>query len=158
MARYNTISTLLLDQQMRLAPQKPWIFQETLDIINLWKNSCLHGDIDQYRHIKAQRNTCIWQDRENFWCIQVTTLETVSQNNNLKQVFNLLRQGRAGPTDSVDQRSLWNILKTYWVPPKITTLLKQLYHQAESCVHVNGKTSEWFPVNRGVRQGCVAMS
>lgn len=26
---------------------------------------------------------------------------------------------------------------------------------AESCVHVNGKT-EWFPVNSGVKQGCVA--
>ncbi|KAI8517778.1 hypothetical protein Bbelb_037950 [Branchiostoma belcheri] len=31
-----------------------------------------------------------------------------------------------------------------------------LYSDAESCVRVNDKNSEWFQINSGVRQGCVA--
>ena len=31
-----------------------------------------------------------------------------------------------------------------------------MYQGAESCVRVNGQDSEWFPINSGVRQGCVA--
>ena len=58
--------------------------------------------------------------------------------------------------DTVDHPSLWKILKTLGVPPKITALFQQLYSNAESCVRVNGKDSEWFPINSGVRQGCIA--
>lgn len=58
--------------------------------------------------------------------------------------------------DTVDHTSLWNILKYLGVPPKITTMFQRLYNNSESCVRVNGKDSEWFPINSGVRQGCVA--
>ena len=40
--------------------------------------------------------------------------------------------------------------------PKILTLFKSLYGNAESCVRVNGTDSNFFGINSGVRQGCVA--
>ena len=58
--------------------------------------------------------------------------------------------------DTVDHASLWNILKTLGVPMKLTSLFQKLYANAESCVRVQGKDSNWFSINSGVRQGCVA--
>ena len=58
--------------------------------------------------------------------------------------------------DTVDHGSLWNILKALGAPTKLITLFQQLYQGAESCVRVNGRDSEWFPINSGVWQGCVA--
>uniref|UniRef100_A0A3B3HVR8 ribonuclease H n=1 Tax=Oryzias latipes TaxID=8090 RepID=A0A3B3HVR8_ORYLA len=58
--------------------------------------------------------------------------------------------------DTVCHTSLWNILKTLGVPSKIVSLFGLLYSNAESCVRVNGKDSDWFPISSGVRQGCVA--
>ena len=58
--------------------------------------------------------------------------------------------------DTVDHGSLWNILRHLGAPTKIITLFQQMYQGAESCVRVNGRDSEWFPIHSGVRQGCVA--
>lgn len=54
--------------------------------------------------------------------------------------------------DTVDHPSLWKILKTLGAPPKIISLFQLLYSDAESCVPINGKESEWFTINSGVRQ------
>ena len=58
--------------------------------------------------------------------------------------------------DTVDHGSLWHILKTLGAPPKIINLFRGLYGGAESSVRVNGTDSDTFPINSGVRQGCVA--
>ncbi|KAI8518905.1 hypothetical protein Bbelb_021620 [Branchiostoma belcheri] len=58
--------------------------------------------------------------------------------------------------DTVDHASLWKILTTIGVSPKIIALFQLLYSDAESCVRVNDKNSDWFQINSGVRQGCVA--
>jgi len=58
--------------------------------------------------------------------------------------------------DSADHASLWAILACIGVPGKILRLCKKLYGDSQSCVHMNGKLSEWFNINSGVRQGCVA--
>ena len=34
-------------------------------------------------------------------------------------------------------------------------LIKALYSKVSSCVKINGKLSEWFDINCGVKQGCV---
>ncbi|XP_042855592.1 uncharacterized protein LOC122242359 [Penaeus japonicus] len=47
--------------------------------------------------------------------------------------------------DTVDHLSLWNILKILGVPQKILSLFQRLYGDAENCVRINGKESEWFP-------------
>ena len=57
--------------------------------------------------------------------------------------------------DSVDDLTLWNILKNMGVPNKLVILLFKLYDGAECCVRVNGKDSACFSVDSGIRQGCV---
>jgi len=42
------------------------------------------------------------------------------------------------------------------VPGKIIRLFKKLYGDSQSCLRINGKLSEWFNINSGVRQGCIA--
>ena len=49
-----------------------------------------------------------------------------------------------------------NHLPAEGVPAKIIHLLQQVYEGTASCVRVNGRTSEDFPVHTGVRQGFVS--
>jgi len=58
--------------------------------------------------------------------------------------------------NSVDHASLWAILACISVPGKNLRLFKKLYGDYQSCVRINGKLSEWFNINSGVRQRCVA--
>ena len=58
--------------------------------------------------------------------------------------------------DTVDHNALWKIIKTLGTPPKLVSLFRLLYSDAESSVRVNGKDSDPFVINSGVRQGCVA--
>ncbi|MCJ8749435.1 hypothetical protein PDJAM_G00176320 [Pangasius djambal] len=58
--------------------------------------------------------------------------------------------------DTVCHSSLWSILQALGAPSKIVVLLKLLYSNAQSCVRVNGRDSDWFPISSGFRQGCVA--
>ena len=57
---------------------------------------------------------------------------------------------------SVDHASLWAIPACIGGPGKILRLFKKLYEDSQSCVRINGKLSEWFNINSGVRQGCGA--
>ena len=79
------------------APKKPWISNETLEIIEQRRAARLSGDSDSYRRLNAVRNAAIRRDREKFWEEQATLLESASQRNNQQQVFSLLRRAKAGP-------------------------------------------------------------
>ena len=57
--------------------------------------------------------------------------------------------------DSLDRNSLWNILKTIGIPPKLVDIIKTLYSSTRSVVRVNGTISEAFSISSGVRQGCI---
>ena len=57
--------------------------------------------------------------------------------------------------DSLHRDTLWKIVQSYGVPPKMTALIKMFYHQFQCSVIVNGSLTEWFPVESGVRQGCI---
>ena len=59
--------------------------------------------------------------------------------------------------DSLHHDTLWKITRAYGIPPKIVSLMGLFYRQFECSVIVNGKPSECFTVESGVRQGC-AMS
>ncbi|KAG7503111.1 hypothetical protein JOB18_032111 [Solea senegalensis] len=56
--------------------------------------------------------------------------------------------------DTVCHTSLWRILQALGAPPKIIALFKLLYSNAQSCVHINGRDSDWFHISCGIRQGC----
>ena len=57
--------------------------------------------------------------------------------------------------DSLHRDTLWKILQLYGVPDKLITVIKLFYYHFECSVIVDGKLSEWFPVESGVRQGCI---
>ena len=54
--------------------------------------------------------------------------------------------------DSLERNSLWNILKTIGIPPKLVDIIKTLYSSTHSVVRVNGTISEAFSISSGVRQ------
>ena len=49
---------------------------------------------------------------------------------------------------------LWDRLSKIGVSGKLFAAVKSLYSSVSACVRVNNLTTDWFSVNRGVRQGC----
>ncbi|KAJ8356898.1 hypothetical protein SKAU_G00196920 [Synaphobranchus kaupii] len=57
--------------------------------------------------------------------------------------------------DSLHRDTLWKIVQSYGVTPKLIALIKMFYHRFECSVITNGNLTDWFPVKSGVRQGCI---
>ncbi|KAG0716716.1 Serine/threonine-protein kinase pelle [Chionoecetes opilio] len=57
--------------------------------------------------------------------------------------------------DSVHRESLWDILRLRGIPARTIGLITGLYSGTESAVKCGAGVSGFFPVNTGVRQGCV---
>ena len=57
--------------------------------------------------------------------------------------------------DSVSREALWKLLELRGIPPRLVRLISALYSGTESAVKCGAVTSGFFPVNTGVRQGCV---
>ena len=57
--------------------------------------------------------------------------------------------------DSVDREVIWKLMQHYGFPPKLITLIQQLYSNSACQVIHDGKLSEPFQVQTGVRQGCL---
>ena len=50
---------------------------------------------------------------------------------------------------------MWQMLRVYRVEGKLSKALQSFYVDSRACVQVGNDVSEWFPVNVGLRQGCV---
>ena len=57
--------------------------------------------------------------------------------------------------DCVDHNKLWKILKEMTIPDRMTCLLRNLYAGQEATVGTGHGTTDWFPIGKGVRQGCI---
>jgi hypothetical protein len=57
--------------------------------------------------------------------------------------------------DSIHRDSLWTILRSYGIPPKIVELISMFYQHFECSVLLDNSQTEWFTVKTGVRQGCI---
>ena len=55
--------------------------------------------------------------------------------------------------DSVSWSFLLKALRFFNFGPTFISYIKTLYSNISSCVSVNGQYTEWFPIERGVRQG-----
>ena len=55
--------------------------------------------------------------------------------------------------DLVDRSSLWSKLNSHGINSKLMSVIFNLYHHAKYCVRANGKMSDYFICNVGVRQG-----
>ena len=59
--------------------------------------------------------------------------------------------------DSVDQQSIWRILRHYSIPEKIVYIIGLLYEELTCQVIHDGRLSDEFAVTTGVRQGCLLL-
>ena len=57
--------------------------------------------------------------------------------------------------DCVEHNKLWKILKEMGIPDYLTCLLRNLYAGQEATVRTGHGTTHWFPVGKGVHQGCI---
>jgi len=57
--------------------------------------------------------------------------------------------------DCVDSNKLWKILKEMGIPDPLTCLLRNLYAGQEARVRTGHRTTDWFQIGKGVRQGCI---
>ena len=57
--------------------------------------------------------------------------------------------------DCVKHNMLWQTLEAMKFNPRLIQLIKSLYERQQSAVRFEGETSEWFSIQKGVRQGCI---
>ena len=57
--------------------------------------------------------------------------------------------------DCVDHSKLWKILKEMGIPDHLNCPLKNLYAGQEATVRTGHGTTDWFPVGKGICQGCI---
>ncbi|KAF7253208.1 cAMP-specific 3',5'-cyclic phosphodiesterase 4B [Varanus komodoensis] len=57
--------------------------------------------------------------------------------------------------DCVDYNTLWQVLKEMGVPDHLIGLLRNLYVDQEATVRTGHGTTDWFKIEKGVRQGCI---
>ena len=57
--------------------------------------------------------------------------------------------------DCVDYNKLWKILKEIGIPDHLTCLLRNLYACQETTVRTRQGTVDWFPIGKGICQGCI---
>ena len=59
------------------------------------------------------------------------------------------------PSGAIDRHGMWQMLRVYGVRGKFLKAVQRFYVDSRMCVLVGNDVSEWFPVNVGLRQGCV---
>ena len=69
--------------------------------------------------------------------------------------LNIIKVDYAKASDCVDHNKLWKILKEMEIPDHLTCLLRNLYAGQEATVRTGHGTADWFPIGKGVRQGCI---
>ena len=57
--------------------------------------------------------------------------------------------------DTIDRHGMWQMIRVYRVGGKLLKALQSFNVDNRACVRVGNDVSEWFPVNAGLRQGCV---
>ena len=57
--------------------------------------------------------------------------------------------------DCVYHNKLWKILKDMGIPDHLTCLLRNLYAGQEATIRTGHGTTDWFPIGKGVHQGCI---
>ena len=57
--------------------------------------------------------------------------------------------------DYADHNKLWKIVKQIGIPDHLTCLLRNLNAGQEVTVRTGHGTTDWFPIGKWVRQGCI---
>ena len=59
--------------------------------------------------------------------------------------------------DCVDHNKLWKILQEMGIPDHLTCLQRNLYAGQEATIRTRDRTTDWFQIRKGVRQGCILL-
>ena len=57
--------------------------------------------------------------------------------------------------DRVDHNKLYKILQEMGIPDHLTCILRSLYAGQEATVRTKHGKTDWFQIEKGVRQGCI---
>ena len=57
--------------------------------------------------------------------------------------------------DTIDRHGMWQMIRVYGGGGKLLKAVQSFHVDSRACVRVGNDVSEWFPVNVGLRQGCV---
>ena len=57
--------------------------------------------------------------------------------------------------DSVHRETLWRIMSSYGIPPKLVRMVQAMYKGSKCAAIDGGGKTGWFYIKSGVRQGCV---
>ena len=57
--------------------------------------------------------------------------------------------------DTIWMEALWKMMIQIGIPQKYVTIIKNLYNDTNCAIIAGGQLTDWFPVNMGVRQGCI---
>ena len=82
-----------------------------------------------------------------------STESSKKQESSRKTSISALLTGKAFAC--VDHNKLWKILKEMGIPDHLTCLLRNLYAGQEATVRTGHGTTDWFQIQRGLRQGCI---
>ena len=57
--------------------------------------------------------------------------------------------------DYVDHNKLWKIIQEMRIPDHLTCFLRNLNMGQDATVRTGHRTTDWFQIGKGVRQGCI---
>ena len=63
--------------------------------------------------------------------------------------------GEMGFQDCVDHNQLWKIIQEMGIQDHLTCFLRNLHAGQEATVRTGHRTTDWFQIRKGVRQGCI---
>ena len=87
---------------------------------------------------------------------QLFNLKTIiEKTKECNQTIYLCFIGYSKAFDSINYTQLRNIMHKLGFPHHLNRLIKQLYHNQESCIRVNNENTDKFRNGKGVRKGCI---
>ena len=57
--------------------------------------------------------------------------------------------------DTNDRDGLWKLLPKLGCTPNLTNIIQEFHEGMEGCINICGELSDQFPINNGVKQGCI---
>ena len=82
------------------------------------------------------------------------TQETMAWAESSNQPLIFLKLDFSKAYDMVDWQCMYKILEKLGFPQVFIKIVSLLFHDALACVKLNGEPSPYFPIQRGIRQGC----
>ena len=82
------------------------------------------------------------------------TKETLAWVESSNQPLIFLKLDFSKAYDMVEWQCMYRIMEKLGFPQVFIRMVSLLFHDASACVKLNGEPSPYFPIQRGVRQGC----